>query len=419
MAKALTVQSVDRLKPSAARREVPDGLLPGLYLVIQPSGARSWAVRYRHGGRPRKLTLGPFPALDLGVARGRARAALQAAAEGKDPAQEKQESARQAREGITDRDSFDGALDAFLRRHVEANTKARSAAETKRIFDLHVRPKWKGRALASIRRRDVAELLDGLVDAGKPVLANRTLAAVRKFFNWCVDREWLDASPCARLKAPTSEESRDRVLSDAELRLIWLASERAGWPFGPMVRLLMLTGQRRDEAAGASRSEIIDGVWTIPAPRTKNGRANVVPLPPAAIEIVESLPSVGDKGWLFTTGGERPVSGFSRAKARLDRVMIEIARKEAEAAGADPDAVTLDAWRLHDLRRTMASGLARMATPPHVVEAILNHKSGEVSGVAAIYNRHSYLPEKRAALIKWAEHISRILGSEDENGARS
>src|SRR3954451_3670569 len=189
MAKGLTAQAVERLKPDPAKRlEVPDGLLPGLYFVIQPSGAKSWAVRYRHAAKPRKLTLGSYPALDLGTARDRARTALQAVALGRDPGAEKQEARRAARNEKPDRDLFPAVLETFLERHVRAKTKRRSAEEAERIFRKHVVPAWGRRQAQDITRRDVIEHLDKLVDAGKPVLANRTLAHVRKFFNWCIDR---------------------------------------------------------------------------------------------------------------------------------------------------------------------------------------------------------------------------------------
>src|SRR4051794_32003614 len=239
MPKALTAQSVERLKPDSTKQlQVPDGLLPGLYLVLQPSGSRSWAVRYRHAGTPRKLTLGGYPVLDLARARAEARTALQAVAQGRDPAREKQEAKRSARD---EKDTVAAQVESFLARHTRKNNKARTAEEVERVFKLHVLPVWGERRVQEITRRDVVDLLDGIVDAGKPVAANRTLAAVRKFFNWLIDRSVLDASPVVRVKAPTPEKSRDRVLSDDELRLIWRAASRMGGPFGAFIQTLMLT----------------------------------------------------------------------------------------------------------------------------------------------------------------------------------
>jgi integrase len=410
MAKQLTAPAVERLKPDPTKRlEIPDGLLPGLYFVLQPSGAKSWAVRYRHGGKPRKLTLGAYPVLDLTKARANARTALQAVAEGRDPGEEKQEAKRSARD---EKDTVAAQVESFLARHTRKHNKARTAEEVERVFRLHVIPAWGERRVQDITRRDVVDLLDKLVDAGKPVAANRTLAHVRKLFNWLIDRSVLDASPVVRVKAPAPEKSRDRVLIDNELRLIWKAAERVGFPFGPMVQMLMLTAQRRDEVAGMRRRELKEDstLWHISAERTKNSVEQDVPLPAVAQAILTALPLIGKaSGYVFTTTGETPVSGYSNAKERLDAAMLAIAREEAKERGEDPEEVKLEPWRLHDLRRTAASGMARLGFPVHVIEAVLNHRSGQVSGVAAVYNRHSYLPEKRRALEAWADHVQTIL----------
>ncbi|MBL0404412.1 integrase arm-type DNA-binding domain-containing protein [Microvirga aerilata] len=414
MARPLTAQSVDKLKPNPAKRlEVPDGLLPGLYLIIQPSGARSWAVRYRRNGQTRKLTLGPYPALTLAIARERARAALKAAQAGEDPAADKRQApgaTAVADDGASD--LISDQLDAFLARHVRLKGRPRYAGEVERLLEREVRPLWGNRRVQDITRADVVALLDALMDRGSPTTANRTFAAVRKFFNWLIERSVLDASPCMRVRAPHAETSRDRVLSEDELRWLWMASERLGWPFGPFTRFLLLTGQRRDEVAKARRNELRQpDLWTIPRERTKNGIAHDVPLSTAAQTVMASLlPVAGRPGYLFTTTGEHAVSGYSKAKARLDRLMLECARAEAQARGGDPDAIILPEWRLHDLRRTLASGLARLGHPPHVVEAVLNHTNGTISGVAAIYNRYSYLVEKRHALEAWGRFIEALAG---------
>jgi hypothetical protein len=250
MAKALTVQSIERFKPDASKRlEVADGLLPGLYFVLQPSGVRSWAVRYRHASKPRKLTLGPYPVLGLGAARARAREALQVVALGRDPASEKQETLKAARLAEPGADTMAAIVATFLDRHARPKTKARTAEETARIFRLHVLPKWGARRIQDISRRDVIALLDGIVDQGKPIAANRTLGAIPKLMNWALDRAIIETTPCLRIARPSEENSRDRVLSDEELRLAWTAAERIGWPFGPFVQELMLTAQRRSEVA--------------------------------------------------------------------------------------------------------------------------------------------------------------------------
>jgi integrase len=412
MAKTLTVPSIERLKPDPAkRREIPDSLLVGLYLVIQPSGARSWAVRYRHGGKPRKLTLGAYPALDLGTARERARQALQAVAAGRDPGTEKAEANRRAMDAAGDHDLLSTQLDRFYERHVKPNNTARTAAEVMRALDKDVRSAWGERRVQDITRRDVIKLLDDIVDRGKPIAANRALAYMRRFFNWLIERSVLETSPCDRVKAPASEQDRDRALIDDKLRWLWNATERLGYPFGPFVRLLLLTGQRRDEVAKARFREFPHrALWQIPKERTKNGIAHDVPLSTAAQEVIAALPRIaGRAGLLFTTSGETAISGYSNAKERLDKFMLAVAREEAVERGLNPDEVEIPEWRLHDLRRTMASGMARLGHAPHVVEAVLNHTGGTISGVAAVYNRYSYADEKSRALEVWGRFVMDLV----------
>jgi integrase len=243
-------------------------------------------------------------------------------------------------------------------------------------------------------------LLDRVVDRGTPIAANRTLSAIRTMFNWAVDRSLVDTTPCARISPPSEERSRDRVLAVDEIRLVWNAAEEVGWPFGKLVQLLLLTGQRRDEVARARRVELKENgtLWTIPGARTKNGVEHDVPLSAQAQELIMSLPRIGQLGLLFTTTGEAPYSGYSKAKARLDGVITRMGHEQRLAVLG---------WRLHDLRRTVASGMARLGVAVHVIEAVLNHSAGEVSGIARVYNRHKYLDEKRWALDTWASFVLR------------
>jgi hypothetical protein len=192
MAKALTTRAVEAMKPGRVRREIPDGLLPGHYLVIQPSGARSWAVRYRSNGRPRKHTLGSYPAIDLGSARKLASAALRAMAEGRDPGRDK----KHARAPKID--SIEAVAAQFIERHCKRVNRPRTAEETARLLRLHVLPRWRGRMVHDITRRDVLDVLDRVVYGGAPIAANRTFAAIRKLFNWSIARDIIAASPCWR-----------------------------------------------------------------------------------------------------------------------------------------------------------------------------------------------------------------------------
>ena len=241
MTKALTPRGIEAVKPAAVRREIPDGLLPGLYLIVQPSGAKSFAVRYRHAGKPRKATLGAFPAIDLASARDLGGKALRAAAEGRDPAAEKQ-----ARKGAIleqergRRDLFASIAREFVERHAMKN---RSWRETARILGLKPDPEnpgkllvvepqkgkpptviqqWGGRRVQDIGKRDIVAMLDVVRDRGAEIMADRHLSAVRKLFSWCVDRDVIQVSPCASIQRPAPERSRDRILTDAELRSVWI-----------------------------------------------------------------------------------------------------------------------------------------------------------------------------------------------------
>ena len=387
----LTARSVEALRPAAVRREIPDSHMPGLYLIVQPSGAKGWAVRYRHQGVSRKHTIGSYPQLDLKTARALGGKTLRSAAEGRDAGHEK----RQNRAAKAD--SVDRVVAEFLDRHVRRSNRPRTAQETERLLRLHVLPRWRGRVVHQITRRDVLDVLDRVVDGGAPIAANRTLAAVRKFFNWCVARDILAVSPCAGVKPPTAERSRDRVLSGDELRLVWHAAEKLG-SFGRLVKLLALTGQRRDEVARMQWDELDleKRHWTLPPERTKNNQPHQVPLSAAALAVLESAPHVPGSRFVFTTnGGAVPASGYSKNKRRLDALLP-----------AD-----MPAWRLHDLRRTCASGMAQLGINLPVIEKVLNHASGSFAGIVGVYQRHSFADEKRAALEAWGNFVAALVGN--------
>jgi integrase len=418
MTKALTVRSIDNARTSETRREIPDGLLVGLYLVVQPSGAKSFAVRYRHAGQPRKLTLGPYPAINLEAARDLGAKALRAAAEGRDPATEKQAAKGDAKRLAAEetrgkRDLYENVAREFIQRHAIKNNKESTWRETARILGLRpsidepktlvsvggdVMPIWKGRKIQEITKRDVIALLDSVNDRGAPIMANRVLSAVRKLFNWCVARDILQASPCTLVTRPAPERSRDRILTDAELRYVWNAADGDGWPFGPLVKLLVLTGQRLSEVGGMRWNELNleKKLWTLPAERVKNSERHEVPLSQTAIDVITALPHIKtSEGFVFATRRDAAVSGFSRAKDRLD---VAIAT-----------AAAIDHWTFHDLRRTVASGMARLGIQLPVIEKVLNHTSGTFRGVVGVYQRHSFSDEKRAALDAWASFVRTII----------
>jgi integrase len=423
LTKALTAKRIENAEPSSARQEIPDGLLVGLYLVVQPSGAKSFAVRYRWAGKPRKLTLGAFPAINLESARDLGGKALRAAAEGRDPAAEKQAAKTDAVKAETEsvrrrRDLFENVAREFVERHAMKSNRPSTWRETARILGLRpspddpavlvdiggdVMPAWKGRRIQDISKRDVIGLLDAVNDRGSPIMANRVLSAVRKLFNWCVARDVIQVSPCTLVTPPAPERSRDRILSDDELRFVWNAADGDGLPFGPLVKLLVLTGQRLAEVGGMRWDELdLEGrLWTLPAERVKNGERHEVPLSEPVVAILTALPRIKTtKGFVFTTRRDAAVSGFSRAKDRLDAAI---------AAALPADCAPIDHWTFHDLRRTMASGMARLGIQLPVIEKVLNHTSGTFRGVVGVYQRHSFADEKRKALDAWASFVTGLI----------
>ncbi|VVT04695.1 site-specific integrase [Rhizobium sp. EC-SD404] len=398
MAKALTVKAIEAMKPGTTRKEVADGGLPGLYLIVQPSGSMVWAVRYRFANRPRKFTIGAYPAFTLAMAREAGATALRAVTEGRDPGEER--AAREAARPAS-LDLVPAVLDDFVKRHVKRHNRPSTIKNTEGFIDRTIKPEWANRDIKTITKRDVIDLLDKIADEGKPESAARVRAVLSKFFNWCVDRDIIPASPVPRSTFKQGK-SRERVLADNEIAVLWRACDEVGYPFGRMVQMLLLLGQRRNEVAHAPWSEFAlggnDQQWLIPAARTKNGQEHSLPLPARAVGLLDGMPRIS--GYVFSTNGEMPVSGFSRAKQIIDRKVAAILKGD----GAD----NLEPWTLHDLRRTAASGMARLGVAVHVVEAVLNHRSGSVRGVAAIYNRYDYAEEKRAALEAWAAHIHRL-----------
>jgi integrase len=313
MGKGLTTRAVEAAKAADERQEIADAYLRNLYLVVQAkTGAKSWAVRYRFHGQSRKLTLGSFPAIDLKAARELGAKALRAVAEGHDPAREK------VLARITEPDTIEAVAAQFIERHCQRVNRPKTIYETERLLNRHVLPRWRGRPIASIARRDVLNVLDRVIDSGAPIEANRTLAAVRKLFNWALSRDIIAASPCAGVKPPAAEQSRDRVLSDDELRNVWGASAAVGWPLGPIVQMLILTGQRRDEVGRMAWSELDlkARLWTLPRERVKTNQAHEVPLSDAAVTVLKALPRIAASSFVFTTDGVTVFSGFSKSKCR-------------------------------------------------------------------------------------------------------
>ncbi|MDS4011619.1 MAG: integrase arm-type DNA-binding domain-containing protein [Defluviicoccus sp.] len=378
----LTTKAVEAAKAAQARREVADDLTRGLYLVIQPSGAKSWAVRYRIDGRPVKETIGPLSAFSLAVARQEADARLKLVARGIDPREE----AKRAQQEEAQRSSrtFAAVAAEFIELHAKRRNRSWRYAES--VLQRDAIPHWGERPIDEIKRRDVTKAIDTIA-AKRPYAARHLLANVRKLFAWAMEREIIEANPAAGIKAPIRIAQRDRILSDDELRRVWQAADAAGYAFGCYVQMLILTGCRRNEIAGLRWDDIDGDTLTIAAERYKTGRALVVPLSRLALEVLASVPRIEGQAYVFAGRGDVPLSGFNKRKAAL-----------ATAAGVD--------FALHDLRRTVRTGLSRLRVPFEVAERVLGHVQ---AGVSTHYDHHAYLDEKRTALEAWARHVESLI----------
>ena len=396
MAAKLTTLSVENAKPqrragAPVRTEIPDRGCVGLYLIIQPSGLKSWALRYRNsGGKSKKLTLGGADTLTLAAARAAAAQGQHEIDRGEDPAATK--AAARVEKPAPMADSIESAVDKFIELHVRRKTRPRSAEQAEYVLRRLALPAWAGRAVTDIKRRDIIALVES-VAATRPVTANRLLAWLSKFFNWLVARDVVAASPCRGVERPYKEIARDRTLDDQELAALWLT---AGDPdlgiAGPFVKMLLATGGRRSEVAGLRFDELDleTRVWTLPAARSKNKRAHTVPLSDQAWDIVKSMPRIGD--YVFpATNGTGHIRSFDHLKEKID----------AKLTFAKP-------WTFHDCRRSVASGLQRLGVRIEVIESALNHQSGSFRGVAGIYLRHDYSDEKRDALQRWGDHLEAL-----------
>jgi integrase len=390
MKRKLTPKLIEHLKsPGPKRMDVWDTVLQCFGLRISATGRKAWFVIVRLDGHQKRITIGTYPAVSLTEARGQARKIIRDAQLGviADP--------RKSPTPLT----FDETVPLFIQLH--AKPKNRGWKESERLLG-----KFQGlfaKPLTQLTRSDVVRVLDEIIASGTPYRANRALAALKKLMSWALDRGTIDINPVAGLKPPHKERSRERILSEAELTAFLGATQSEGYPFGDAFKMLVLTGQRRSEIAEMKWSEInLDKhIWTIPAERSKNGQSHEVPLSPAARDLLQSLPRFIASDYVFTTTGRSPVSGFGRVKHRLDQ------------------ALGICDWRVHDLRRTVASGMARLGVAPHVVEKVLNHRSGIISGVAAVYNRYAYANEKRWALDAWAKHLEGLMQSAKQSSMHS
>src|SRR4030081_2787693 len=382
----LTKSAIDALPTSSSDVVYWDTASPGFGVKVTPRGRKVFIVLYRTAGagsKLRKYTIGPYGHVTLHQARVAAQKVFAAKLEGRDPAAEKREAKRRVVA-----DLVEDLLETFITQRLSQN---RSAAETSRLLRREVGKPWAGRSIHTIGKRDVVGVVSAIVQRVAPGAANKTLKSLKTFLRWCVGQAVLDQSPAEGVPLPTKEVARDRVLDDSELTQVILAARNIGGPYGAIVELLSLTGQRREEVACLHWEELdlAQRIWMIPKARTKNAKAHIVHLSRQALAVLKRADQRGPL--VFTLLGIKPFQDFTNAKRRLDQL----------------SGVTR--WRLHDLRRTCVSGMARLGIAPHVADKILNHQGGTISGVDAGDQRHEYLSERQKAWDLWGLHIENVL----------
>lgn len=424
----LTVLELKALKARDKPYEVRDPAVTGGYVVVWPSKALSYVVRFRFQNANKKVTLGRFDpdANGLGEIRALAReaqnqltAARKPSAEALDPAAAKKAARLAAAQAIQKEravvkaanepqpDVFGKVVEIYLATHGH-NLRASTKKEIARLFEKELSA-WKKRRLGEIETADVHAALDAITARGAEITANRLHSYLRHLFVWAIGRKMIAASPLDGVSKPTSEKNRarSRALDNAELALVWKGAAALGFPFGPFFQLAILLGARRNELSGMKWSEIDfeEAVWVIPKERSKNGQQHELPLAPQVVALLESLPRF-DGPYVFSSG-DTPVSGHSKAKQRLDK-----------STTATNGGQVLKEFVVHDLRRSFATGLQRLGVPIEVTEYCLNHKGESFAGIRGVYQRHDYREEMRVALVRWAKHIEALTMEQTKDRAR-
>ncbi|TPO01488.1 site-specific integrase [Mesorhizobium sp. B1-1-5] len=406
---ALTELQLKNAKPSAekAQYEIRDGKIAGMFVRISKE-SKTFVLKYRFEGRPLRLTIGRYPDISLLDARNKAQDARSQIAKGIDPQGVKKKEKRK----LSDR------VKELVAQFIESECKGPNFEKTgkpkwdswklvKASLDAYLVPALGSRSVHHVTDSDITSITKKIVASGKPQAANTAFWYMRAFFNWCrkPPQRLIAVSPCDGLPDPAPKVTRERVVSSAELEAIWKGCAAVGYPYGNIVKLLMLTGQRRTEVAAMRWSELNleTGLWEIPGDRTKNEDPTIIPLSTQALTILRGVPKLSDT-FVFPARGndESHFSGYSKCKKDLDKKTLI-------------DGKPLENWTQHDLRRTLATNLGKRQVPPHIIEHILNHKAASMTAVAKIYNRYQYVDEKREALQSWSDHIEGLVKSKTES----
>jgi integrase len=372
--KTLTDLAVRKLKTKQGQVDHFDSSYPGFHIRVSHTGRKAMGHYFRLGTALKRMTFGLYPEMSLEAGHDAWRKARDDVRAGRDP-----------RGSNGSQDGFRHVFEEWLKRDQAQNRSARDVAAK---LERHVLPYWEHRKITDITKRDGLEVLDRIVDRGLGTQARRVHAHLRRLFRWAVERDILAVSPMAGVPKPGADVERDRTLSDNELACVWRAAEKDGYPYGGAVKLLILTGARREEISQLKFSEIVGDEIHLSGERTKNGEAHIIPLSKPALDVLKAAPRIAGSEFVFTMGG-RPINSWGRAKKRLDAAIAP--------------------WRIHDLRRSTATGLQKLQVALTVTEAILGHTSGSRAGVIGIYQRHDYADEKRAALEAWGAHVMALV----------
>jgi integrase len=408
--RTLTEPYIKALKPAPAgqRYAIADALVPGLKVRVTDKGSKSFILWRRFGGAPNPAAraLGTVGVMTLAEARDKARSWLELIKRGEDP----------RGDATAGDNTFGAVVEEYLQRHVAGQRKA---ADVEREIRKELLPRWRNKALSTITRKDVTRLVDEIKDRGALYQAHNVLGHAKTFFNWAIERGiyGVETSPCDRIKPSRligPKSPRQRVLSDIEIAAFWRATKRMGYPIGPLFQMLLLTGQRKSEVAEAQWREfdLRNGLWTVPPERFKSDATHVVPLSGDVMALLKTLPRWKGDFLFSSTGGKKPVNGFSKAKQQLDRRMLLTLKALARKRGDNPRNIVLPPFVLHDLRRTMRTRLSSLRVVDEVAEMVIGHGR---KGIQRVYDQHQYLPEIREALDRWAALLRGIAEQPSSN----